>query len=81
MVDDEGRTPEHRYTISSHCEPNGSGELKRDFFTVKKYYVLCVYVVLRSDTPEYPYLKWPLLVILNKSNFKFMVIESNDFAF
>ena len=25
---DAGRTPEHGYTISSPCEPNGSGELK-----------------------------------------------------
>ena len=25
---DDGRTPEHGYTISSSCEPNGSGELK-----------------------------------------------------
>ena len=24
---DDGRTPEHGYTISSPCEPNGSGEL------------------------------------------------------
>ena len=23
----EGRTPDHGYTISSPCEPNGSGEL------------------------------------------------------
>ena len=27
-TDDDGRTPEHEYTISSPCEPNGSGELK-----------------------------------------------------
>ena len=27
MVDD-GRTTEHGYTISSPCEPDGSGELK-----------------------------------------------------
>ena len=25
---DDGRTPEHGYTISSPCEPEGSGELK-----------------------------------------------------
>ena len=25
---DVRRTPEHEYTISSPCEPNGSGELK-----------------------------------------------------
>ena len=25
---DAGRTPEHGYTISSPCEPEGSGELK-----------------------------------------------------
>ena len=24
----DGRTPEHGYTISSPCEPKGSGELK-----------------------------------------------------
>ena len=33
MVDDgrttDGRTTEHGYTISSPCEPDGSGELKR----------------------------------------------------
>ena len=28
-TDDDGRMPEHGYTISSPCEPNGSGELKR----------------------------------------------------
>ena len=26
---DDGRTPEHGYTISSPCEPKGSGELIR----------------------------------------------------
>ena len=26
-TDDDGRTPEHGYTISSPCEPKGSGEL------------------------------------------------------
>ena len=26
--DDDGRTPDHGYTISSPCEPKGSGELK-----------------------------------------------------
>ena len=25
---DDGWTPDHGYTISSPCEPNGSGELK-----------------------------------------------------
>ena len=34
MVDDggtdDGRTTEHGYTISSPCEPDGSGELKSD---------------------------------------------------
>ena len=32
MVDDgrtDGRTTEHGYTISSPCEPDGSGELKK----------------------------------------------------
>ena len=27
---DDGRTPDHDHPISSPCEPNGSGELKRD---------------------------------------------------
>ena len=40
MVDDgrrtddgrtDGRTTEHGYTISSPCEPDGSGELKIDY--------------------------------------------------
>ena len=35
MVDDgrttDGRTTEHGYTISSPCEPDGSGELKNLF--------------------------------------------------
>ena len=26
---DDGRTPEHGYTISSPCEPEGSGELNQ----------------------------------------------------
>ena len=26
---DDGWTPEHGYTISSPCEPNGLGELKK----------------------------------------------------
>ena len=29
MVDDDGRTPDHGRPISSPCEPNGSGELKK----------------------------------------------------
>ena len=29
---DDGRTPEHGYTISSPCEPNGSGELIIPYF-------------------------------------------------
>ena len=36
MVDDgrtdDGRTTEHGYTISSPCEPDGSGELKKKGF-------------------------------------------------
>ena len=27
-TDDDGRTPDHGYTISSPCESDGSGELK-----------------------------------------------------
>ena len=26
---DDGRTPEHGYTVSPPCEPEGSGELKK----------------------------------------------------
>ena len=33
---DEGRTPEHGYTISSPCEPKGSGELKNITFVEGK---------------------------------------------
>ena len=29
---DDGRTPEHGYTISSPCEPKGSGELINTVF-------------------------------------------------
>ena len=35
--DDDGRTPDHGHPISSPCEPNGSGELKRCVYT----YVEC----------------------------------------
>ena len=39
----DGWTPEHGYTISSPCEPNGSGELKTNFakfdIVVKKFKV------------------------------------------
>ena len=45
MVDDErtddGRTTEHGYTISSPCEPDGSGELKNTNYvesTVRNMY-------------------------------------------
>ena len=34
MVDDDDgrqRTPDHGHPISSPCEPNGSGELKKGF--------------------------------------------------
>ena len=47
MDDDDGRTggrrtPDHGYTISSPCEPNGSGELKmytpvNPSFTIQKW--------------------------------------------
>ena len=45
MVDDgrtDGRTTEHGYTISSPCEPDGSGELikSRDLKTPKFLLVL-----------------------------------------
>ena len=35
---DDGRTPEHGYTISSSCEPEGSGEL---ITFIESYYFLC----------------------------------------
>ena len=31
----DGRTPEHGYTISSPCEPKGSGELKKNAVCIK----------------------------------------------
>ena len=30
----DGRTTEHGYTISSPCEPDGSGELKMGIFVI-----------------------------------------------
>ena len=47
MVDDgrtddgrttDGRTTEHGYTISSPCEPDGSGELKKPISCPSMYY-------------------------------------------
>ena len=41
MVDDgrtdDGRTTEHGYTISSPCEPDGSGELKIEVVLAKDF--------------------------------------------
>ena len=37
MVDDDGRTPDHGHPISSPCEPNGSGELKRALFNGRQH--------------------------------------------
>ena len=60
MVDD-GRTTEHGYTISSPCEPDGSGELKTCFIKHARLYVTCTclsYCLIqyksmkkRNDTP------------------------------
>ena len=37
---DDGRTPEHGYTISSPCEPKGSGELKKNYIPVNLSFTL-----------------------------------------
>ena len=48
MVDDgrtdDGRTPDHGHPISSPCEPNGSGELKKIMTGTPTIFVL--------DAPE-----------------------------
>ena len=50
MVDDgrttDGRTTEHGYTISSPCEPDGSGELKTE---ASRYLERC-YAILSNVT-------------------------------
>ena len=53
---DGRRTPDHGYTISSPCEPEGSGELKRaitqkasyDFF--KKFHQISTHHSLSANT-------------------------------
>ena len=44
MVDDgwtdDGRTPDHGHPISSPCEPNGSGELKRVSIIIHVIYIV-----------------------------------------
>ena len=56
MVDDgrrtDGRTTEHGYTISSPCEPDGSGELKRDNFTVKTLILSFGFVTIPGHTED-----------------------------
>ena len=40
----DGRTPDHGHPISSPCEPNGSGELKKPYVSSFKYqnkYFIC----------------------------------------
>ena len=36
--DDDGRTTDHGHPISSPCEPNGSGELKKEDTVFKTKY-------------------------------------------
>ena len=38
---DDGRTPEHGYSISSPCEPEGSGELKINVVSAEHSPVVC----------------------------------------
>ena len=40
--EDDGRTPKHWFTISSHCEPDGSDELRM-------YMHILAYVSLRRN--------------------------------
>ena len=35
---DDGRTTDHGYTISSPCEPEGSGELKNEYPCKPQFY-------------------------------------------
>ena len=44
----DGRTPEHGYTISSPCEPNGSGELITNIY-------LCHYGGINKLTKDIRY--------------------------
>ena len=46
---DDRRTPEHGYTISSPCEPDGSGELKNTTFVEGN--VLCKYAKFQLHPP------------------------------
>ena len=52
----DGRTPDHGHPISSPCEPNGSGELKRytpayPSFTIQKWGIRMVYII-RTCFPD-----------------------------
>ena len=50
---DDGRTPEHGYTISSPCEPEGSGELKSTtklFVNAINMYVIFNLLILEKQT-------------------------------
>ena len=44
MVDDDGRMPDHGHPISSPCEPNGSGELRKKKKKKKKKNLIFVFV-------------------------------------
>ena len=57
-TDDDGRTPEHGNTISSPCEPNGSGELKnqRTNGPVNAHLVSGPSISTKHTKPGY---KWP----------------------
>ena len=49
---DDGRTPEHGYTISSPCEPEGSGELKRT--KQSGFFSFFFSLILRSTSTLHP---------------------------
>ena len=68
---DDGRTPEHGYTISSPCEPNGSGELKKQLLFIRstilvKELLMSVHTVIlfgqfyRLIRESFPIQKWSL---------------------
>ena len=50
---DDGRTTEHGYTISSPCEPDGSGELKRHYLFALKARIVHKKSIMILETPLY----------------------------
>ena len=46
------RRPEHGYTISSTCEPNGSGELKMVYEKYGLFFQKCLYRICNYGDPS-----------------------------